>query len=326
MLSPASTSSAAHDLAHRRLVVLGILAAIGGATLLSVNDLAIKFLSGGYPLHEVILTRAFIAFAFILGFIAVSGQSFRLLKTRRPWMHLSRVMIVMVSNVTYFLGLAALPLANAQAIGFASPLILTVLSVVILREKVGLHRWGAVVVGLLGVLIMLRPEGAGSVRPAAVLVLISAFCYAITQTMTRMMRETESAVTINAYTQIGFLIVSLCMGLWAGDGHLSGSADPSLAFLFRVWTWPPAADWPYFLATGLAVAAGGMLMGHAYRTVEAALVAPFEYTSMPLAILWGLLFFGTFPDLQGWIGIVLICGAGLYTLWRETVRRQGYAH
>ena len=116
------------------------------------------------------------------------------------------------------------------------------------------------------------------------------------------------------------------MGFWAGDGHLSGSADPSLAFLFRVWTWPPASDWPYFLATGLAVAAGGMLMGQAYRMNETALVAPFEYTSMPLAILWGLLFFGTFPDLQGWIGIVLICGAGLYTLWRETVRRQTNAH
>ena len=321
----------AQDAVHRRRILIGISCAIGGATLLSVNDLAIKFLSGGYPLHEVILTRAFIAFAFILGFIAVSGQSFSLLKTRRPWMHLTRVMIVMISNVTYFLGLAALPLANAQAIGFAAPLILTVLSVVILREKVGIHRWGAVVLGLLGVLIMLRPEGvgpegAGAVSPAAVLVLVSALCYATTQTMTRMMRETESAVTINAYTQVGFLIVSLTMGFWVGDGHMSGSADPSLAFLFRVWTWPPIADWPYFLATGIAVAAGGMLMGHAYRTVEAALVAPFEYTSMPLAIVWGLLFFGTFPDLQGWIGIVLICGAGLYTLWRETVRRQANAH
>lgn len=319
-------SAPAPDAAHRRRVLIGISCAIGGATLLSINDLAIKSLSGGYPLHEVILVRAFIAFAFILGFIVVARQSFSLLKTRRPVMHLIRVTVVMFSNVTYFLGLAALPLADAQAIGFAAPLFLTALSVVILGETVGLHRWGAVVAGLVGVLIMLRPEGTGAVQPAAILVLVSAFSYAVTQTMTRMMRETESAITINLYTQFGFLVVSASMGLWAGDGHMAGSADPSLEFLFRTWTWPPVADWPYFAATGVAVAAGGMLMGHAYRTVEAALVAPFEYTSMPLAILWGLLFFGTFPDLRGWIGIVLICGAGLYTLWRETVRRQAHAH
>ena len=324
MSFPITAPIAAQDAAHRRHVLLGILAAMAGAAVLSVNDLAIKMLSGGYPLHEVVLARACIAFAFILCFIPLSGQSYRLLRTRRPLMHLGRASIVMVSNVTYFLGLAALPIANAQAIGFASPLIMTVLSVVILRERVGIHRWGAVVVGLAGVLIMLRPEGAGSVQPAAVLVLISAFCYACSQIMTRKMKDTESAVTINFYTQIAFVLVSATMGLAAGDGHFAGSSDASLAFLFRVWSWPPTGDLPYFLATGLAVAIGGMLISQAYRMNETALVAPFEYTSMPLGILWGVLFFGTFPDLQGWIGIVLIIGAGLYTLWRETVRGRLY--
>jgi drug/metabolite transporter (DMT)-like permease len=312
--------------AHPRRVVLGILSAMAGATLLSLNDLAIKMLSGAYPLHEVILVRAFIAFAFILAFIPASRQSYRLLTTRRPKIHLLRVSVVMVSNVTYFLGLAALPIANAQAIGFAAPLIMTVLSVLILGEMVGPHRWGAVIVGLLGVLIMLRPEGPGTVSLAAVLVLISAFSYASTQIMTRRMKDTESAVTINAFTQMGFILVSLTMGLTAGDGHFEGTGDATLDFLFRAWSWPPLHDWPWFLATGLAVAAGGMLMSQAYRMNEAALVAPFEYTSMPLGILWGLTLFHTFPDLQGWIGIVLICGAGLYTLWRETVRRRQRGH
>lgn len=308
--------------AHRRHVMLGILCAIGGATLLSINDLAIKMLSGGYPLHEVILVRSVIALSVIFAFIPASGQSWRLLTTRRPRIHMLRVSVVMVSNVTYFLGLAALPIANAQAIGFASPLIMTVLSVLILGERVGPHRWGAVIAGLIGVLVMLRPEGPGTVSLAAVLVLISAFSYASTQIMTRRMKDTESAVTINAFTQMGFILVSLTMGLTAGDGHFEGTGDATFDFLFRAWVWPPLADWPWFLATGLAVAAGGMLMSQAYRMNEAALVAPFEYTSMPLGILWGLTVFHTFPELQGWIGIVLICGAGLYTLWRETVRRR----
>ncbi len=311
--------------ADRRHVFLGIACAIGGAALLSVNDLAIKMLSGGYPLHEVILVRAFIAIGVILLFIPLSGQSWRLLTTRRPRIHLLRVSVVMVSNVTYFLGLAALPIATAQAIGFAAPLILTVLSVLILSEKVGPHRWGAVIAGLVGVLIMLRPEGTGTVSLAAVLVLISAASYASTQIMTRTMKDSESAVTINAFTQVGFILVSTVMGLTVGDGHLEGTGSATLDFLFRAWTWPPLADVPWFLATGLAVALGGMLMSQAYRMNESALVAPFEYASMPLGILWGLTLFSTFPDLQGWIGIVLICGAGLYTMWRETVRRRVHA-
>jgi drug/metabolite transporter (DMT)-like permease len=319
--------SAAHDTkaqeaAQARHVLLGILAALGGAATLSINDLAIKSLSTGYALHQVILTRALIAFAFLLVFIPASRQSYALLRTRRPLIHLIRVSIIMVSNVTYFLGLAALPIANAAAIAFVSPLLVTTISAVVLGEKVGPHRWGAVIVGLIGVLVMLRPEGADTVHPAAVLVLISACCYATTQTMVRRMKDTESAVTMNFFAQIGFIIVSCTMGFFVGDGHLSGASDASLAFLFRAWAWPPLHDWPFFLATGLAVAIGGLLMSQAYRMNEAALVAPFEYSSMPLAILWGVVFFNTFPDLQGWIGIVLICGAGLYTLWRETVRRR----
>lgn len=302
-----------------RHVLLGIAAAMSGSAVFSLNDLCIKHLSGAYALHQVILVRAFVGVAFILGFAAISGQK-RIWWTRRPGMHLVRASIVMISNATYFLGLAALPLADAAAIGFVAPLLLTMLSVLILREKVGWHRWGAVIVGLIGVIVMLRPEG--QFRWAAILVLISALCYATTQVMTRMVRETESAVTINFYTQIAFIIVSTAMGLVVGDGHLAGSSDASLAFLFRPWIMPPVGDWIFFLGTGLSVAIGGLLMSQAYRMNEAALVAPFEYTSMPLAILWGLIFFGTFPDAQGWIGIALIIGAGLYTLWRETVRRR----
>ena len=302
-----------------RHVVLGIGAAMAGSAVFSLNDLCIKQLSGAYALHQVILVRGLVGVAFILAFAALSGQR-QVWRTKRPMMHLIRACIVMVSNATYFLGLAALPLADAAAIGFVAPLLLTMLSVLVLREKVGWHRWGAVVVGLVGVVVMLRPEG--QFHWAAVLVLISALCYAITQTMTRMFRDTESAVTINFYTQVAFIVLSAGMGMWTGDGHLAGSTDASLAFLFRPWAMPPMGDWIYFVGTGVSVAIGGLLMAQAYRMNETALVAPFEYTSMPLAVIWGLIFFGTFPDLQGWIGIALIIGAGLYTLYREARRHR----
>ena len=307
--------------AQSRIVVVGISCAVGGAVALSLNDLCIKQLSTGYALHQVILVRGLVGIAFILGVIQVSGIGFGSLRTARPWAHLIRASVVMVSNVTYFLGLAAMPIADAAAIGFVAPILVTLISVLFLGERVGWHRWAAVVMGLIGVIIMLRPEG--EFHWAAVLILISALCYATTQNMTRHLRETESSITINFYTQIAFIVVSVGMGMWVSDGHLSGSADASLAFLFRVWIWPPMQDWIFFVGTGVAVAIGGMLMGHAYRTNPPALIAPFEYTSMPLAVIYGLVFFGTFPDAQGWVGIALIVGAGLYTLYRETLRRGG---
>lgn len=299
----------------------GLFLALGGAVVLSVNDLTIKALSGNYALHQVILVRALVGMTLVLAVVWYSAAGFRQLLTRRPKEHLIRVSIVMVSNVTYFLGLAAMPLADAVATAFVAPLFVTMLSALVLKEPVGPHRWAAVAMGMLGVLVMLRP-GAGVIRPAAMLVLISAFCYASSQMMTRRMRDTESAMTLNFYVQCGFVLVSGTMGLVVGDGHLAGSSDPSIAFLFRAWAWPPVGDWWAFVGSGLAVGIGGLMMSQAYRTTEAALVAPFEYAGMPMAIFWGVVVFGTWPDRTAWVGIALICGAGLYTLWRETMRRR----
>lgn len=300
----------------------GILLALGGGVALSLNDLSIKFLSTGYALHQIILIRALITLPIIFAVIWATGTGFAQLRSARLPAHLARVCIVLVSNVTYFLGLAALPLADAVATAFVAPVFVTVMSAVILGEKVGPHRWAAVLVGLVGVGVMLRP-GAGVVQPAAVLVLISAAAYAASHMMTRRMRDTESAMTLNFYVQMGFIVVSCLMGLWVGDGHLaSATAHGPLAFLFRPWIVPPLADWPAFLGTGLAVGIGGLMMSQAYRTTEAALIAPFEYIGMPMAIFWGLLVFGTWPDGTAWAGIALICGAGLYTLLRESIRRR----
>jgi drug/metabolite transporter (DMT)-like permease len=300
-----------------RPALLPVLCALAGSAILSINDVAIKALSGDYALHQVILVRAVIGMALLFVIMAATRIPLRSLVTRRPRGHLLRVSFVLISNVTYFVALAAMPLADAVAIAFVSPLMTTVLSVIVLHEHVGPRRWAAVAVGMLGVIIMFRP-GAGVFQPAAILVLISALGYAATNLMTRQMRETESAFALSFYVQVGFIIVSVAMGLVFGDGRLAASGDPSIAFLFRGWLWPPMADWPAFLATGLSVTIGGLLVGQAYRTGEAALIAPFEYVAVPLAVIWGVLFFNTFPDRYAWIGIALIVGAGLYTLWRET--------
>ena len=231
----------------------GILFALGGGVVLSVNDLAIKALSGTYALHQVILLRAFVGMAIVLAVIWFSGGGFRQLLTKRPLDHLFRVSIVMVSNVTYFVGLSLMPLADAVATAFVAPLFVTLMSAVILREEVGPRRWAAVGVGMLGVVVMTRP-GAGVIQPAAILVLISAFCYASSHMMTRRMRATESAMTLNFFVQVGFIRgqpeLWLCGGrraFGASTGQHMGVFVPALAYARR-WqiggrSWQPGWRW-----------------------------------------------------------------------------------
>jgi drug/metabolite transporter (DMT)-like permease len=305
---------------NSRTVLLGILLALGGSLVLSVNDMAVKALSGRYPLHEVVLTRSAIGMGVVLALLSWSNGPGRLwsgVRTRRTGAHALRVLCVLGSNIFYFLGLAALPLADGVATFFVAPLLLTALSVPLLGEKVGPRRWAAVGAGLLGVVVMMRP-GAGVIQPAAILVMMSALSYALMHIMTRRMAATEGALAMSFWTQVGFIALSCVMGLSVGDGRFGESGNASLDFLLRAWHWPAPEDWPFFLATGLAVSTGGIMISQAYRLCEAGLVAPFEYAAIPMAVLWGVLIFGTWPDAVGWTGIALIGGAGLYTLWRET--------
>lgn len=306
--------------AHRETLT-GILCALGATLAFSVNDMAIKYLSGDYALHQLILIRSGVSMAFLLLLVAPFQGGLGALRTRRPIAQLLRGMCVVASNLFYFLGLAALTMAYASAVFFVAPLLITALSVPFLGEKVGPRRWAAVGVGFAGVLVMLDPRGG--IGWAALLPLLSALAYAFMHLMTRHMKGTESALALTFYTQVCFITVSLAMGLVFGGGQMSGFSDPSLAFLFRGWVWPPAGDWPVLVATGFGSAIGGILIAQAYRLGEAALIAPFEYLAVPLAIIWGLVIFHEWPDARHWLGIALICGAGLYIGWRETVAARG---
>lgn len=303
------------DTGLRRQTLLGILCAVGASMVFAVNDVAIKFLSGDYALHQVVLIRSLVGIGFVLTVIVPLNGGYAMLRSRRVGAHLLRGSFVVFSNLCYFLGLAALPLADTVAIFFVAPLLITALSVPILGEKVGRRRWAAVIVGLVGVVVMLRPGGA--FQWALVLPVISALAYAGMHMMTRLMKGTENAVAMTFYVQMSFLVVCACMGLAFGGGQFADQSDASLAFLFRAWVWPAPWDWPVLVASGLASATGGLLIAQAYRLCEAGLAAPFEYGSVPLAILSGLFIFGEWPDLPAWVGMALICGAGLFVAWRE---------
>jgi drug/metabolite transporter (DMT)-like permease len=297
-------------------LMLGALTASIAVFFFSINDVAIKFLSGGYALHQVVLFRSILGLIFLAAFVLPFAGGLRVLHTKRLGMHVLRGACVVFANMTFFLGLAAMPLAEAVAIFFISPLVITVFSVVFLGETVGPRRWFAVAIGLLGVIVVLRP-GTHAFQMASLFPLAAAFGYAGLHMLTRKIGTTESAATMSVYIQVMFVLVSLVMGLFFGAGQFADQTDPSMAFLFRAWIWPDPSDYPILLLLGACSAIGGFCISQAYRASEAALVAPFEYLAMPLSILWGVLVFGEWPDFISYLGITLILGSGLYMIWRE---------
>lgn len=308
---------------------LGPLFAAIAVTLFSLNDVIMKFLSGGYALHEIVLIRSLVGMAIVLVLMLPFQGGFAALKTRRLGAQMARAGMVFFANMTFFLGLAALPLADAVALFFVSPFIITIFSVVFLGETVGPRRWVAVGIGMLGVLIILRP-GTSNFQAASLFPIVAAFGYGGLHIMTRYLRDTESAVSMVFYIQLMFIAATVILGLIMGDGKYSGGGNPSLDFLFRAWVVPVSKDLPFLMMLGVFASVGGYFISQAYRLGEAALVAPFEYLALPLSILLGVLIFDEWPDVVAWIGIALILGSGLYTVWREhqltkrqTPRRQG---
>ena len=300
---------------------LGILFIIGGILAISVNDMLIKELSGDYPLHELIFFRSAIGLAFSVVFVWMEG-GWRILRTRRPFLHMLRGLLIVIANMTYFVALAAMPLADATALFFAAPLFITLLSIPILGEKVGVLRLTAVTVGFLGVVIMQRPwDSTAELQVSRIVLLlpvVSALTYALTQLMTRKLGVDTKASALAVYIQAAFLIVSVLFFVFAGDGRYAiGVENSSLQFLLRAWVLPESGDWWVLIGMGANAAIIGYCLSQAYRLADAATVAPFEYIGLPLAVFWGWIIFTEIPVWEVWAGMALIIASGLFVFVRE---------
>lgn len=298
---------------------LGIALIALGVAVISVNDLLIKVLSGGYPLHQMVFFRSAIGLIFTMGFVMAEGGP-SILRTKTPAIHALRGALVVGANMTFYAAVAVLPLAQATALFFVAPLFITLLSIPLLGEKVGVPRLSAVLVGLIGVAVMQQPWKADPETARLVLLLpvIAALLYALMQVLTRRLGVTTRASAMAVYTQGTFLVVSLAFFAVAGDGRFAeGQTNQSLTFLLRAWRWPAAGDWPVFVGLGLCSGVVGYCLSAAYRMASAAIIAPFEYIGLPLAILWGWVVFGEWPSAATWAGCALIIGAGLFVFVRE---------
>ncbi|MEM9580006.1 MAG: DMT family transporter [Pseudomonadota bacterium] len=306
---------------HNGRTTAGIWFILAGMAAISINDMLIKQLSGGYPLHQLVFTRSFIGMLLTLILLQMEG-GWALLKTKTPFLHALRAVMIVISNMTFFAAIAVLPLAETTALFFVAPLFITLLSVPFLGEKVGPMRLSAVVVGFVGVLIMQRPweslADSEANRLILLLPVLSALTYAANQVMTRKLGVTSKASALAIYIQVTFIFVSLTFYFVAGDGrYAEGASNGAVEFLLRAWQWPAPEDWKFFIALGFISATVGYCLSQAYRLSDAATVAPFEYVGLPLAVFWGFVIFGEWPDLAVFAGIVLIMGAGLFVFFRE---------
>ena len=280
---------------------LGIALRVGAMALFAVMSALVKWCGAhGVPVFQMIFFRN--AFAFVpLGLFIWRTTGWRVLITRRPLGHLARASVGLAGMACSFTALQYLPLTAATAFGFAAPLFMTALSAPILKERVGPHRWAAVVTGFLGVLIMVRPDPAKMNLVGAGFALSGAVAAAGAMVTIREIGKTERGATIVFYFTLG--------------GALMGLA--SLPF---GWVMPPPQILALLVLMGLIGGGGQLLMTEALRVAPVGVVAPFDYIQLVWASVIGFMIWGEIPESLTMAGALVVAASGGYILWRE-VRR-----
>ena len=279
----------------------GIALILASTVFLGLSDVTAKYLSASLPPIEITWIR-FLVFALIMTPATIPGSPLYALKTNRRRLHFMRGATVLGSSLFFITGLSFLPIAEASATGFVAPMFVTALSIVFLNEVVGLRRWIATAVGLLGVIIILRP-GTSAFHVAAFFPLVSALCWACTLIMTRMLSDTERAITTMTYSSIaGVLILSVLVPF--------------------VWVTPSWQAIAFGIFIGIASTAGQWIVVLAFRYADASVLAPFSYSQLVWVSVLGFFVFGEIPDAWTVVGAGFIVASGLYTAHRERVRRS----
>ena len=300
--------------------ILGVSSLVMGMLIFSLQDIAVKWIGGDYPVLEIVTFRSLIALPLTLLFFRYEGGQ-GLPTTQRHKLEYIRGLFYFLSYTTHFMGLAALPLAEIAAIKFSGPLMITILSVVILGETVGPRRWLALLVGFMGVLLIVRP-GLATFNMGSIFILISVLFYALAAMLTRKLQTTDSSATMAYYSSLVYLIATFILAplvIFVGNFP---DAHPSVAFLFRAWAMPSLLDWIIMSGLGLVWAGGMYFLARAYSVAQASVIAPFEYVALPINVMWGFVIWQDLPTLATWTGAFLTLLSGVYILYRDQKERS----
>jgi len=283
----------------------GIALKVGSACIFVSMASLIKATAGAIPPGEAVFFRSFFAIPVILAWLLLRHDLAHGLETRNPMGHVWRGLVGTSAMGLGFAGLGLLPFPEVTAIGYAAPILVVIFAAMFLGEQVRLFRLSMVALGMGGVLIVLSPRL--NLDPAtadtaqtlgAVVVLMGAVCAALAQVFVRKLVQTERTAAIVFW----FSITASCL---------------SLLTLPWGWAWPTGGQWAMLVGAGLAGGVGQILLTASYRHADASLIAPFEYTSMLLAIGVGYFVFAEVPTATMLAGAALVVTAGVAIIWRE---------
>ena len=248
-----------------------------------------------------------------------------LFRTRYPSREWLRSGIFFVSNATFIVALAEVPLATASCIMFMTPILVTGLSVPLLGERVGAWRWTAVGIGFLGALVIIRP-GLDGFNLAALLVFLSACCFAFYQITTRQLSD-EPSGTLIVYTSLAGAIVTSVYLLSASivDVEWLFGFDSALAERLAPRLPRDPFHWLYFVGVGLIGGLGQLFVIQALKRAPASVISPLGYAELISATSLGFIVFADFPDPLTWLGALLIIASGLLIAYREHFRARRFA-
>jgi drug/metabolite transporter (DMT)-like permease len=271
--------------------VYGIVLILCAGALLAIHDGVSKHLTHLYPLIMLIWARYVVQSA-VMFFLFFPRMRWAIVRTRRPWLQLLRAMSLLSISVLFIGGLRYIPLGEATAVMFLAPLIVTVLSAVLLDEKVSIGQWLAVSAGFVGVLLIVRPGGT-LFTPAILLPLSASFCFAVYQLLTRRLASTDHAVTSNFLSGLfgALILTTLLPGQYTLD--------------------MPTVDLLFVLVLGLLAMTAHMLLSMALKYSTAATLAPFTYMQIIFAGLIGYFAFAHVPDRLSILGVLVISCSGL---------------
>ena len=291
--------------AARPETLKGVLYLIAAMAILPFLDVVAKFLGQqGMPILMIVWARMVFGAALTLPVALRIGGRARLWPDR-PLFHLMRAVFLIAATFFFFWSLKFLGIAEALAIFFVQPLVVTALSPLVLGEKVGIRRWAAVAVGFAGTLIILRP-GLSPIGAGQVLAFASGVSLAAYMLVTRRMAGRDHAVVTMLHTSLMGAIVTSAM----------------VPF---VWQAPEAGQWGLLLLVGIIATAGHVLITRAYDHAEASLLAPLAYTEIVMATVLGWWFFGDLPDGWTFVGVAILIGSAIYISARERAVASGGA-
>lgn len=279
----------------------GIAFALGAFTIFSCADAGVKWLSATHSIFQIIFMSTVFALVPVAGLIMGEG-GLGALRPRHPWLVALRALLLAIDMVFVFYAFTKLPLADAYTMLFTAPMLVTALSVPLLGERVGWRRWSAVAVGFGGVLVVLRP-GFAELNLGHIAALASSSFFALSLIVARRIGNSETGSTLLISLMAALLIVS-------------GPALPA------VYVSSTLSDLAMLAGLGLLMGLGHLGLIQALRLAPSNVVAPFHYSQIVWAVIFGLLLFGDRPSAWVIAGSTIIIASGLYILWRETVRRR----